>query len=48
MKVGDLVRRRATGQFFIYNGAGLWAGWGEFVNFDGRKTQLQMITVELI
>ena len=47
MEVGDLVKRKDTGHFFIYNGAGMWAGWGEFINFEGRKSQLQMISMEL-
>ena len=48
MKVGDLVKRKETEQLFIYNGAGMWAGWGEFVNFEGRVTQLQMLSVEVV
>jgi hypothetical protein len=47
MQVGDLVKRKDTGHFFIYNGDGMWAGWGEFINFEGRKSQLQMISMEL-
>ena len=48
MKVGDLVKRKTTEQFFIYNGAGMWEGWGEFVDFEGRTIQIQMLSVELI
>tara|TARA_Y100001938_G_C7737714_1_gene257755 strand:- start:169 stop:315 length:147 start_codon:yes stop_codon:yes gene_type:complete len=47
MKVGDLVKRKDTEEFYIYNGAGMWAGWGEFINFEGRMCQIQMITMEL-
>ncbi len=47
MQVGDLVKRKDTGQFFIYNGAGMWAGWGEFIDFEGLMIQIQMITMEL-
>tara|TARA_E500000305_G_C3926168_1_gene190572 strand:+ start:602 stop:751 length:150 start_codon:yes stop_codon:yes gene_type:complete len=48
MQVGDLVKRKDLGQFFIYNGAGMWAGWGEFINFEGIKRQLQMIEMEVV
>ena len=48
MKVGDLVKRKDTGQFFIYCGAGLWTGWGEFVNFKGCKRQLIVTEMEVI
>ena len=48
MQVGDLVKRRATGQFFIYCGNGAWAGWGQFANFKGRIRQLQVIEMEIV
>lgn len=48
MQVGDLVKRRATGQFFIYCGNGAWAGWGQFANFKGRIRQLQVIEMEMV
>ena len=47
MKIGDLVKRKETEQFFIYSGTGMWAGWGEFANFEGRKSQIQMISMVL-
>ena len=48
MKVGDLVKRKVTGQFFIYCGLGMWTGWGVFAKFNGNKRQLQMSEMEVI
>ena len=48
MQVGDLVKRKVTGQFFIYCGTGTWTGWGEFANFKGRIRQLQVIEMEMV
>lgn len=48
MQVGNLVKRKGTGQFFIYCGAGLWTGWGEFGNFKGRKRQLLVTEMEVV
>ena len=48
MQVGDLVKRKNPEQFFIYSGAGMWEGWGEFIDLEGRTIQIQMLSVELI
>ena len=55
MKVGDLVRLREgiyrnflVGEYLIYMGDGLWAGWGRFADSKGQTGQIQLTDVETI